>query len=224
MNRSLQACGTLLLCLGAAGCPCPAPAAAPGPEAVLRQYASAVGRKDTAEVRRWMSSRSRERMGEDALARFLVRRGPAVAERLLGQDRPRQTELVLVSDPTQDQPLTLRLIWEDGAWRIDAGSGAPWSGGTPRDALEEFLAAIESGDCAALVACAPPSALQRHTQQTLSEGCLRRMAGLRSMAGELRQAMEHLVQTSDDSATISYGSGGTVRLVRIGGRWFIDDL
>ena len=97
-------------------------------------------------------------------------------------------------------------------------------GATPEQALEEFLKAIDAGDCPALLRCAPPDVLARHPQERLLGGCIQQLESLRRIARLLHKAREGLVILGKDRAALPYTEHRKLLLVKRDQRWYVEDL
>jgi hypothetical protein len=127
-----------------------------------------------------------------------------------------------------------RLVLEDGSqvilrresegWRIFAGPFLPVDGSTPESALDEFLTAVESGDCEALARCAPPDVRSRLPSKRLAKGCVEQLESLRQTTELIRQARKGLVITAPQRAELPYSEHRKLVLVKRGQRWYVNDL
>ena len=213
---------TATACLFAAGC-CPKQTARPlGPQQTLAAFIE------------------RSKAGDHSLARELIAKSrhdklsAKQLEALMG-DHPKafqDTEKAM-----QEESKSLRewrLVLEDGSqvilhhesegWRIFAGPILPSDGSSPESALDEFLKAVESGDCEALTRCAPPDVRSRLPSKRLEKGCVEQIESLRQTAGLIRQARKGLVKTSPERAELPYSEHRKLVLVKRGQRWYVNDL
>jgi hypothetical protein len=118
------------------------------------------------------------------------------------------------------------LVYEAGAWRIDASAIDLYSQTTPEIAVASFVKAFEAKRYDVLLRFVPEA-----QRQGLDEKSLRA-----AWEGEQKKEMQQLVQALAASlprakaellgerATLSYGSGGSVELVRERGLWKIEEF
>ncbi len=97
-------------------------------------------------------------------------------------------------------------------------------GATPEQALEEFLQAIDAGDCEALLRCAPPDVRARHPLERLQNGCIHQLESLRRIAVSLRKAREGLVVLGRNRAALPYAEHRKLTLIKRDERWYVEDL
>lgn len=202
-----------------------------GPSDTLRSYAVAVRERRLDEAYAMLSTEARRTLSPDAFKR-MVQESPADADELaLSLARPSGDPLVTatVTTPQGDEVL---LVYEHGRWRVDASSIDLYGQTTPRQAVKAFLRAFERGRYDILMRFVPDAKkVADERYPALDEAKLRE-----SWEGPQRDEMQRITQgikaalpqaafeESHDRATMTYGTGGTLQLVREHGVWKIEDF
>jgi hypothetical protein len=212
----------------AAGC-CPGPVAAvrPGPDEVVSRYAARLLARDLDGARALLSTPAAERARPEALLALLDQGGPAL-ETALAEAARGGLEVV---------GYRVRLAGGREVW-LEPGPNAygvvlvggdlvPGLQDTPAGALSLFATALETGDCRALMTSVPPATLARLGEAQLERGCRARLERVRGLAPAVRERAHALTAeppAAGDRLAVALGSGGRIRLVRIEGRWFVEDV
>ena len=134
---------------------------------------------------------------------------------------PRVTAVVKAPDGE-----SLLLVLEDGEWRVDGSAIDLYGQGSPETALKAFVRAFKNRRYDVLLRFVPEADREGLSAEELK----------RSWEGDERTELEALVAAVDanlpsgrlevtgDRATMAFGAGGTVELVREGGMWKVEDL
>jgi hypothetical protein len=134
---------------------------------------------------------------------------------------PRVTAVV-----TSPEGETLLLVYESGQWKIDGSAIDLYNQDTPKAALTAFVRAFENKRYDVLMRFVPDG-----KKEGLDAAKLKK-----EFEGEQREEVERLTQalraalpTADveligDRATMSYGAGGTIELVRERGAWKVEEF
>lgn len=121
---------------------------------------------------------------------------------------------------------SLLLVLEDGAWRIDGSAIDLYGQGTPELALRSFVRAFKNRRYDVLLRFVPEAEREGLDAKKLES----------AWAGEEKAELEGLVaavesslptaslEVTGDRATMAFGTGGTVELVRESGLWKVEDL
>lgn len=121
---------------------------------------------------------------------------------------------------------SLLLVLEEGAWRVDGSAVDLYGQGTPETALRSFVRAFKNRRYDVLLRFVPESEREGLDAKKLES----------SWEGEERAELEGLVaavesslpsaslEVTGDRATMAFGTGGTVELVRERGLWKVEDL
>ncbi|MFO0604155.1 MAG: hypothetical protein U0324_13320 [Polyangiales bacterium] len=233
MRQSLA----ILLLLAASSCQ----ATAPGPVDAVAAYAAALRDGRHADAWRMLSASAREALPYDAFERAARERPEELRDAITAYERvdpqvPVAAQLELASGDR------VRLLYEDGAWRIDPSALEFYGQHTPRQALQSFARAVEASRWDVLLRLAPRAVAEqlraggpgpdggapRGAEQLLrdawtGEGAEGDRAMLRLLQADLDRGRP--IEVAGDRATMTYGATQHVaRLVREDGLWKVEDL
>jgi hypothetical protein len=211
----------LALVLGA----CTGTRGAENPSGVLASYSRALADGRTKDAYALLSDDAKKSMPFEAFSR-MVKENPeemrAIAAALV---RPAATTSVIATVTGADGQ-TLLLRYEDGAWRVDRSAIELYAQDTPEGALQAFVRAFQHKRYDVLLRFVPDSKREGLDAVKLKT----------AFEGEQREEVERLtqaiaaalptatVENLGDRATMSYGAGGTVELLREHGVWKIEDF
>ena len=159
----------------------------------------------------------------EAFARMVKENPEEIREIVRALSRPASPPVVTAQVTTPDGE-SLRLVYEGGAWRVDASAVDLYNQETPEAAVASFVRAFENKRY---------DVLMRFVPDAESEG-LNATKLKQAFEGEQREEVERLTQALraalptarverlGERATMSYGAGGTVELVREQGLWKIE--
>ena len=119
------------------------------------------------------------------------------------------------------------LVYEAGAWRVDGSAIDLYSQATPESAVLAFVRAFENRRYDVLLRFVPDAERSgldaEHLRKAWEEGEQR--AELERLTQALRAALPTAqFEVLGERATMAYGAGGTVELVREHGLWKLEDL
>jgi len=211
------------LVLGVAGC---ASRQSPsGPRETLDAYAQALREGRLEEAYELLSDEAKKSMPFEAF-KTIVKGSPQEIEEIAAAlSRPSSPPRVTAT-VTSPQGDTLLLVYEDGRWRIDGSAIDLYNQDTPKAALEAFVRAFENKRYDVLMRFVPDS-----KREGLDPAKLKK-----EFEGEQREEIERLTQALKaalptaqierigDRATMSYGAGGTVELLREHGTWKVEEF
>ncbi len=210
---------------GLAGCARGRPAASAGPREVLAAYARAIEEGRLDEAYALLSAEARRELSFDDFRR-MVTESPDEAQAMAASlVRPSGPPVVTATVTTTDGE-SLLLVLEDGAWKVDGSAVDLYSQATPEAAVRAFLRAYEHGRFDVLLRFVPTAQVQGLDAARLEQ----------AWRGEQKAEMDRLTQALTaalptarfellgDRATMAYGAGGTVELVREDGAWKIEDF
>ncbi len=228
IGEAVQTCAKILgwvlsLALVASGCM--AGSMQQGPSQALRAYARALqdGRADDAY--RLLSSEAKKSISLEAF-RQMVRDNRTemrdIAETLA---RPTSDPLVTAT-ATGPKGETVLLVYEGGQWRLEAASIELYSQATPRQAIQAFVRAFDQKRYDILLRFVPDGhrddlsadKLKAAWEGPQKEEMLRITAALKTALPTAK------LEETGDRATMAYGNGGTVQLVREHGVWRVEDF
>lgn len=220
MKRLLVSVLASALALGAC-----APPPANTPDSAIDGYSEAIAEERYEDAYKMLSTESRGQISLKAF-RALIENNPdevrALLETLKQQKAPpRVTAKVTAKDGTE-----LLLIYENGAWRIDEAAVDLYAQGEPQQALRSFVRAYDDERYDILLNFVPDA-----QREGLSEKQLRKAwqgeqrAEVESIVEGLRTHTENAsIEVVGERATMSYGAGGVVELLRENGSWKIEDF
>jgi hypothetical protein len=146
----------------------------------------------------------------------------SIARALLRPSGPAQVSATMTAPDGQ----TLLLRLEDGRWRVDRSAIDLYAQDTPEAALATFVRAFENKRYDVLLRFVPDAkreGLDREKLRLAFEGEQREE--VQRIAQAIKAALPTAaVERLDDRATMSYGAGGTVELLREHGIWKIEEF
>lgn len=218
-RRAVSGIGMAALVVACAGSP------GKNPHDALSAYASALREGRMRDAYDLLSADAKKDIPYESFQR-IVRENPSEVQDIassLGQPAAPPRVTAVVKAPNGE---ALRLVLEDGAWRVDGAAIDLYGQATPDSALRSFVRAFRNRRYDVLLRLAPDAAREGLDATGLK----------RSWEGEDRVEMEGLVaaveasltsanlEVTGDRATMAFGSGGTVELVREAGLWKVEDL
>jgi hypothetical protein len=198
-------------------------AAADGPQQVLAAYAEAVlaGKHDEAYALMSPSYRARHTKKEFV---SLLRENPAELKAALEQLRSKAARVEMEASVDLGQRDTLRLVAENGVWKIASDPLDFYGQRTPAEALRSFVRALERRRYDIVLRFVPSKWADTMTVEKLR----------REWGGEKRDEIAGLIKNlkvnlaapiheDGNRATMPYGERHEVRFVCEGGIWKIED-
>lgn len=191
-----------------------------GPREVLRDYRQAVARGEVRRVRELSDAHFREAHDVPALEKQL-RKNPRLfseaAERLDGATR---LEVVALTENGE----RIRLVEEDGRWRVAEGGLLMPSLETPEAAARTFFFAA-TGHLGLLRRCLTDEAAARFPSDYLLGKHLHDQRDrIFAARDELGPIVDGMATVDGDRASIAYGDGKAMELVLEEGRWRVVDV
>ena len=214
-----------LIALSALTVGCGPPPPPKTPSDTLQKYAQALREQRTRDAYALLSDEAKKSMPFEAFERMVKENHEEVQDIAAALSRPSGPPLVTAT-VTAPSGETLLLVYEDGRWRVDGAAIDLYSQATPKAAIVAFVRAFENKRFDVLLRFVPESESEGLDQAKLKK----------SFDGEQREEMERLTQALKaalptaqieiigDRATMAYGAGGTVELLREGGAWKIEEL
>jgi superfamily I DNA/RNA helicase len=205
---------------------CAAGSNASSPEAVLSSYARAIQRGHLAEAYALLSDDAKKSINFEEFKRMIQENPEQAQELVRALDRPQSGPPRVTAKVTGADGEPLLLVYESGAWRVDGSAIDLYSQATPESAALAFLRAVENKRYDVLLRFVPDS-----QRDGLSEATLRS-----AWEGEQKQDMARLsealkaalptahFEVVGERATLAYGAGGTIELVREHGAWKVEEL
>jgi superfamily I DNA/RNA helicase len=205
---------------------CAAGSNASSPEGVLAAYARAVQRGHLAEAYALLSDDAKKSITFEEFKRMIQENPEQAQELVQALDRPQSGPPRVTAKVTGADGEPLLLVYESGAWRVDGSAIDLYSQATPESAALAFLRAVENKRYDVLLRFVPDS-----QRDGMSEATLRL-----AWEGEQKQDMARLTEALKaalptahfevvgERATLAYGAGGTIELVREHGAWKVEEL
>lgn len=195
------------------------------PRETLDAYANALRERRLEDAYALLSDEAKKSMPFEAF-KTIVKGSPQEIDEIVNAlTRPSAPPRVTAT-VTSPQGDTLLLVYEDGRWRIDGSAIDLYNQDTPKQALEAFVRAFENKRYDVLMRFVPDG-----KKEGLDAAKLKK-----EFEGEQREEIERLTQalkaalpTAEierigDRATMSYGAGGTVELLREHGTWKVEEF
>jgi len=195
-----------------------------GPSDTLRAYAHALDEGRADDAYKLLSSEAKHGISIDAFRRMVKENSAEMKDIAHALARPASDPLVTatVVSPKGEK---LQLVYEDGRWKLD-GSINLYGQATPQQSVEAFLRAFERKRYDVMIRFVPDGHMEGLDADKLRaawEGSQREE--MARITAALRAALPTAqFEEIGDRATMAYGSGGTVQLVREHGMWKIEDF
>jgi len=216
----LASFSSVLVLLSACGASRPA-----SPQEALAAYSAALRAGHAHDAYDLLSVEAKKDMPYESFARIVRENPDEVAEigRSLGHPAAPPRVTARVKAPNGE---SLLLVLENGAWRVDGSAIDLYGQTTPESALKAFVLAFKNRRYDVLLRFVPEGEREGLGVEELK----------RAWEGEERAELEALVaaveanlpngrlEVTGDRATMAFGAGGTVELVREGGLWKVEDL
>lgn len=211
----------LLASLGVGGAGCSSGA---GPEGALDRYSRALRRRDFGEAYEMMSSAFRSKISKDEFIR-LMRDNPRevneTASRLAGHG-----DVEVSAELRYGLGDSMRLVQEDGRWKLATNPLAFYDQSSPRAALRSFLRAYRLGRFDVMLRFVPERyrtrmdvAKMKAQFQGPSKGAMEALMDMLEANVE-----EPILEERAGEARLSYGENLEVKFVREDGVWKLKDL
>lgn len=213
------------LVLGATLLGCAGTRASAEPNQTLQAYSQALEQGRVREAYALLSSEAKKTITFEAFQRISQENSEEVEALAKALQRPSGAPRVTASVSPPGGP-TLLLVFEDGEWRVDASSIDFYSQATPERAVLAFVRAYENKRFDILLRFVPDGQKQDLTAESLEK----------AWTSEQKEDVERLIQALraalptarfellGDRATMAFGTGGTLELVRENGLWKVEDL
>jgi hypothetical protein len=196
------------------------------PEEVLSAYSHAVQRGHLQEAYALLSDDAKKTIPFEQFKRMIQENPEAAQELVSALDRPRSGPPRVTAKVTGADGEPLLLVYESGAWRVDGSAIDLYSQTSPESAAVAFVRAVENKRYDILLRFVPDS-----QREGLGEAQLRA-----AWEGEQKQDMARLTEALKaalptarfeivgERATLAYGAGGTIELLREHGTWKVEEL
>ncbi len=210
--------GLLPACGGGAGA---------DPDRVLNEYSLAIENGRAQEAYALLSTDSKKSISFEQFQRILKENPEEARELAQSLRRPQVAPPRVTATVTgPDGESSILLVYEHGAWRVDASAIDLYSQRTPEAAVRAFLRAYENKRFDVLLKFVPEDQLEGTTADELKKSWQgEERADMDRLTGALKASLPTAkVELFGDRATLAFGAGGSVELVRERGVWKIEDL
>jgi hypothetical protein len=214
----------LLLCLlpTLTGC-APTATSSNRPEDVLRAYAEAVSARDFDRAYGLMSDAFRKRYDRKEFVR-LLKESPEEIESSIKQLRQKASTVQVEARVEYGESESLKLVVEDGTWKIASDPLDFYGQRTPAEALRSFVRALERRRYEIVLRFVPSRWAHAMTVDKLRqewEGNKKDEVG--TLIRNLKANLNAPIHQTGDTASMPYGDKSEVRFVREDGLWKIED-
>ena len=196
-----------------------------GPSDTLRAYARALDEGRADEAYQLLSSEARRNISPDAFRRMVKENAPEMKDIAHALSRP-ASDPVVSATVTSPKGETMLLFYEEGRWKLDGAAINLYGQVSPRQSIEAFLRAFDQKRYDVMLRFVPDAHLEGLDADKLRaawEGAQK--DEMVRIAAALRAALPTAqFEEVGDRATMAYGSGGTVQLLREHGAWKIEDF
>jgi hypothetical protein len=211
----LAAAAALAACRGGGG----------EPGAVLESYGAALRARDYEAAYGMMSEAFRSKYSQDEFVRMMKQSGREAGETAARLDRGFRA-IEISAEFSYGLGDTMRLVQEDGSWRIASNPLELYSQATPRDALRSFVRAYQLKRWDVMLGFVPTRYRERMTVAQVREqfdGSQREQiaAMMKTIAANLDAP---IVEKGKGEAHMAYGERAEVKFALEDGRWKIQDL
>ncbi len=194
-----------------------------GPEDALRDFARALraGRYDEAYA--YLDEGYRRRVAEPEFRRHLAAH-PDEVRRLIGL----LSNAVATEEITAEVPVaggeTLSLRWDQGRWSVEGCAIDFYDQSTPRSALRAFVRAMERRRYDVVLRLVPADDREGMSEERMREAFEgEAREEVERLVAALRESLDAPIEVVGDRATMAYGEGATLQLVREGADWKVED-
>jgi len=211
----------LALVMGASAC---AGGASQDPESTLHAYARALEDGRAADAYRLLGDDARRGMSFEAFKKTLDSSPDDAKEVGRALSRP-TTPAVITATVTAPSGETLDLVWNGGAWKIEASAIDLYRDDTPRHTLQGYVRALERKRYDVILRYVPDAhreGLDAAKLKAAWEGPDK--DEIDQVLAGLKQAMPAAsIEETGDRAQMAYGAG-VIKLVKEHGRWKVEDF
>jgi len=216
----------LFVCVAPVLVGCASGSSASSPESVLSAYARAVQRGQLADAYALLSDDAKKTIPFEQFKRMIQENPEQAQELTRALDRPSSGPARITARVTGADGEPLLLVYENGGWRVDGSAIDLYSQAAPESAALSFVRAVENKRYDLLLNFVPDSQREGLTEATLRA----------AWEGEQKQDMARLIEALKaalptarfevvgERATLAYGAGGTIELVREHAAWKVEEL
>ena len=221
--RGTTTLALLVILVVAAACSGPGAVARKGPAEVVLAYSEALEARRYGDAYKLMSADFRKRTSLAGFTR-MVTRDPRTAARVLSGLRAQADRLQVSAAVQYGDSETIRLSAEQGEWRIAEDPTDIYSQRTPREALRSFVRALEQRRYDIVLRFVPARWARDLTTDKLKKAWEGKgKDALETLIANLKANLDSPLKESEDRATMPYGEGFQLKMVREEGLWKVSD-
>ena len=195
-----------------------------GAVSALHDYSGALRARDFSAAYDMMSESFQAKHSREDFVRMMKESGPEVAQTaqtLSAQNK----DVEVTAEFSFGIGDTMRLVQEDGEWRIASNPMQFYSQDTPRDALRSFVRAYTLKRWDMMLRFVPTKYRERMTVEKMRE----QFAGahreeIESMMNMIRANLDEPITDKGNEARMPYGDRFEVKFVLEEGKWKVQDL
>src|SRR5687768_16853515 len=195
-----------------------------GPSGTLDRYSSSLRDKDFAAAYELMSSSFRAKVSRDEFVR-MMRENPKEVQETASRLGGGRRRIEVSADFEYGLGDTMRLVEEDGRWRIASNPLAYYDQTTPRGALRSFLRAYRLERWDVMLRFVPDKYREKmdvDKMRTQFQGPNREQ--MEVLMNMLEANLDEPVELKGNEARMGYGEKYEVKFVREDGAWKVKDL
>ncbi len=207
------------LALGATGCP----ARAVSPKTTLKAYVQALQAGDYARAYTLMSKAFRKEYDRDEFVTH-HKQHPNEVKRNVSELKKGPAKLQVKAEYRYGDGHVLRLVREDGSWKLALDPVTFYSQRTPRLALQSFIRALTRRRYKILLRFVPRKWRKVMTVKDMQRlFSKKQIEATRQLIRNLRANVENKIEVKGDEAEMLYGDSYKVQFLREDGVWKIVD-
>ncbi len=195
------------------------------PASALDRYAAALRAKNYEAAYDLMSSEFRAKVGREEFVRML-RDNPREVDDTAGRLASRKRRMQVTADLVYGLGDSLRLIEEDGGWRIADNPLAFYDQSTPRAALRSFVRAYRLERWDVMLRFVPKAYAElMDVEKMRGQFTGERKDAMAQLLNALEANVDQVIdEVGPGEARMRYGAGQQVTFVKEEGRWRLQDL
>jgi hypothetical protein len=206
-----------------AGCAAGPGGRAADPHRALKAYAQAIDSSKYDTAYGMMTADFRKRHNQQEFVRML-RDNPDALKQAVSQLKGPVDRVELQAELSYAEGDKLRLVVEQGQWKIASDPVDFYSQRTPAEALRSFVRAIERRRYDIVLRFVPAKWAGKMTVDTMRKQWEGEKQGeVKQLLGNLKANLKAQIHTSGDRANMPYGEKHEVRFVREDSLWKIED-
>ena len=205
------------------GCSGPSAPGRKGPAEVVLAYSEALESSRYGDAYKLMSAEYRKR---NSLASFtrMVTRDPRGLARIMGRLKAQADRLDVSASVQYGDQETIRLTSDKGAWRIAEDPTDVYSQRTPRETLRSFVRALEQRRYEIVLRFVPARWAKDMTAAKLKKAWEGKgKEPLELLIRNLKANLDGPIKQAEDLATMAYGEGFKLKMVREDSIWKVSD-